>query len=493
MAKSKTPSYILTLQLHTEKYQEDELFKRFEKCRRIYNASIKELYKRYNHMRESKAYQKNCKYKGKDRNKIFQDLNLKYGLTEYSLHDFVKHMSNYYNIDSMTVQKIATRAYNAFEGLIFHTADKIKYKSYGELNSIESKTNKQGIKYRDGYIIWSKLKIPVIIKSNDKYAQKAIQDRVKYCRIVKKQIKNKTKYYVQLILEGIPPKKITTQGEIKGQIGQGKVGIDIGTQTIAYSSKYEVGLKELCPEINNIDREIKLLQRKMDRSRRMNNPNKYNDNGTINIHNKDKWIYSNHYIKIKNKRKELYRKQSEIRKQSHNILANYLLNLGNEFYVEQMNYKGLQSRSKKTTINEKTKKYNKKKRFGKSLANKSPSMFLTILDNKLKWNNTKLNKINTAKVKASQYNHIEDKYIKKKLNERWNYFIINDSDNNNNKEIKIQRDLYSAFLIMNVKNNLKEIDRELCFNTFDKFKTLHDNEILRIQHSNNRKISSMGV
>ena len=52
-----------------------------------------------------------------------------------------------------------------------------------------------------GCIIWgNKLTIPVIIKKNDVYAQKAIQDRVKYCRIVKKLIRGKYKYYVQLIL-----------------------------------------------------------------------------------------------------------------------------------------------------------------------------------------------------------------------------------------------------------------------------------------------------
>jgi hypothetical protein len=208
----------------------------------------------------------------------------------------------------------------------------------------------------------------------------------------------------------------------------------------------------------------------MDRSRRATNPNKFNDNGTINIKNKDKWIYSNHYIKTKNIRKELFRKQSALRKQNHNILANEILNLGDRFYVETMNYKGLQKRSKKTTKN-KNGKYNKKKRFGKSLANKAPSMFLTILDNKLKWNNIQLYKIDTTKVKASQYNHISDEYVKKDLSERWNEF----------GEFKIQRDLYSAFLIRNIKDNLKVIDKDLCTDTFAKFKELHDKEILRLK------------
>lgn len=110
-------------------------------------------------------------------------------------------------------------------------------------------------------------------------------------------------------------------------------------------------------------------------------------------------------------------------------------------------------------------------------------MFLTILDNKLKFNNSQLYKIDTWSAKASQYNHIKDEYIKKDLSERWNYF----------EEYKIQRDLYSAFLIMNIKDSLKEIDRDLCFKTFDSFKILHDKEIDRIKCSSNKLISSMGI
>ncbi len=102
-----------------------------------------------------------------------------------------------------------------------------------------------------------------------------------------------------------------------------------------------------------MDRPLKLIQRKMDRSKRATNLNKFNDNGTIKQGNRDKWIFSNHYLKLKRLRKELYRKQAEIRKQDHYILINKLLNLGNKFYVETMSYKRLQTRVKDTTINEK--------------------------------------------------------------------------------------------------------------------------------------------
>lgn len=480
-------NYILTLKLDTEIYQENIINKRLEISRNIYNSCLGELYKRYNHMKESKEYRKVIKMtKGKERNAKFNELNKKYILTEYSLHDFVKPIQKHFkdNIDSFTAQKIATRCFSAFQGLMFHTANRVTFKKYGEMNSVEGKSNKTGIRFKDNKLVWNGLEINVIINKNDEYAQISLLNKVKYCRVVRKMIHGKYKYYIQLVLDGIPPMKHNKEtGEIKNSIGIGNVGIDIGTQTIASSSRYEVKLLELCPEIDNIENEKNRLQRKLDRQRRNNNPNNYNDNGTIKHGVKLCWIKSKRYIKTQNELREIQRKQADIRKQSHNILANHIVSLGNKIFVETMNYKGLQSRSKNTTINSKTGKINKKKRFGKSLANKSPSMFLTILDNKLKWHGEELLKIDTTKVKASQYNHIEDKYIKKELSERWNDF----------GSFKIQRDCYSAFLIMNVKSNLKEIDKDLCFREFDNFKMLHDKEIVRILNSNNKKISSMGL
>lgn len=195
-------------------------------------------------------------------------------------------------------------------------------------------------------------------------------------------------------------------------------------------------------------------------------------------------IKSNKYIKIQNELRELQRKQADIRKQSHEKLANYIISLGDRILVETMNYKGLQKRAKETTIN-KNGKYNKKKRFGKSLANKAPSMLIEIINRKLQYNKLEILKINTQKVKASQYNHFTNEYNKKELKDRWN------------NDIEIQRDMYSVFLIMNVTGKkLDKIDRESCFETYDNFKELHDKEILRLKELKDngyKLISSMGI
>ncbi|MGH4122062.1 MAG: hypothetical protein ACREV6_03905 [Clostridium sp.] len=154
-------------------------------------------------------------------------------------------------------------------------------------------------------------------------------------------------------------------------------------------------------------------------------------------------------------------------------------------YVEEMNFKGLQKRAKNTTINEKTGKTNKKKRFGKSLANKAPSKFLEILENKLRAKGGKYTEINTKKVKASQYNHLNQQYNKKKLSQRWNYFEYN------GQQLKVHRDIYSAYLIKNVNDDLCSIHLDNCNKGFNKFLELHNKEIERLQGLDN--LSSIGI
>jgi hypothetical protein len=473
------PTFVLTLKLNTQKYQKDVLDKRLDIGRQIYNACLNELFKRYRRMKQSKIYQKTLKMsKSKERNKEFREINKAFGLTEYSLHKFVKPMQHHFkkNIDSLTTQKIATRCFDAFKEKLYNPKVKVKFKKYGTFNSLEGKSNGSGIKYRDKQLKWNGLEIPIIIKKKDDYAKEALESKIKYCRLLRKTIRGKDKYYIQLILEGIPPKK-------ERKTTNEKVGLDIGTSTIAIVSNEKAKLLELAPKIDTLEHEKRVLLRKLDRQRRMNNPYNFNSDGTIKKGIKLKWHHSKRYLKTKSKLKEIQRKQKALRKQSHEKLANYIISLGNGVYVEDMNFKGLQRRAKKTTINLKTGKINKKKRFGKSLANKAPAKLIEIINRKLNYLGKEIQKVNTWKVKASQYNHIEDKHQKKKLNERWNIIDGN----------KIQRDLYSAFLIMNVKSDLETIDKELCNKNYKKFKENHDKEINKIKISKLKTLASMGI
>lgn len=484
-------NFIVQFPIKTEKYQEDILNKRFEIGRKIYNALVTVSQKRYREMIKTKKYRnlisqltdnkKNNKTVYDQINKMRKD----YGLTEYSLHADVKAMQHHFkeNIDAFTAQKIATNLGKAYDKLFFGNGEAIHYKRYGDMFSLEGKSNNTGIRFKDNALLWNGLNIPVIIDYNNLYENQAMQNEISYCRIIKKFVRNKDKYYLQIVFKGIAPQKIDKNtGEIKHCIGKGDVGLDIGTQTIAISSQTDVKILELADKVQNIENQKRLIQRKMDRSKRAMNPDNFNIDGTIKKqgNKKVKWNKSNHYINYRNKLKELYRKQADIRKLQHEILANYIISLGDNIKVETMNYAGLQKRAKKTEKNDKG-NFKKKKRFGKSLANKAPAMLLTIINRKLYTYGKQLNKIDTWSVKASQYNHINNTYNKKKLSQRWN-----DIDSN-----KVQRDMYSAFLIMNVDKDLKSIDKDKCNARFDNFLILHNIEVKRL--TGNKNLSSIAI
>jgi hypothetical protein len=515
-AKIKTPFFILELSLRTEPYQVDILEKRFEIGRNIYNACLNQLDKRYSVMRQSKEFQHVMKqikasYRAEEKQRLLQKnrmtnhsfkeerkelwgmknkLHHTYGLTEYHMHQFVAPMSRHFKdqLDSLSAQQIASQAWQSMEKLLYGNGKKIHYKKVGQMNTIAGKWNRSGLRYKEGDILWKGLTLPVIIKKSDTYAQMALTNRIKYCRVKRKIIRGNVRYFVQIVLEGIPPKKIDKEtGLNRHQVGQGKVGLDIGTKTLAIVSEQEVKLVELAPHVQLMQHEKTKLSRKLDRQQRANNPHKYNKDGTIKQGNKEKWVRSKSYLKTLFEYQDICRKQADIRRQDHYKLANRIIALGHDVKVETMNYTALTARSKETKRNEKTGKYKRKKRFGKSIAHKAPSLFLSILKHKLSFEGLELNYVATAKVKASQYNHVTDTYEKKELNERWNRLPIE------NEPVRVQRDLYSAYLIMNVQNNLEKIDREACINGFESFKRMHDKEIIRIQSSPIKRYSSMGI
>lgn len=474
-------NFIVEFPLKTEKYQEDVLNKRFKVGRYIYNSLVNVTQKRYKEMIKTKKYRNlisvltENKKSNKEIWKQINDIRKQYGMLEYSFHEDVKQMQNHFkdNIDSFTAQKIATQLWKSYDKLFYGNGNKIYYKRHGEINALEGKSNRTGIRFKDNTILWNGLKIPVVIDYDNDYEYQAMQSKICYNRIIRKYIRNKYKYYVQIVFKGNPPIKLIAEtGEIKHYMGTGDVGLDIGTRTIAISSQSDVKILELADRIQNIEDQKKKLLRKIDRSRRATNPENYNEDGTIKKHGNKKvlWNQSNHCIKYQNELKELYRKQADIRKYQHECLANYIISLGNKVYVEKMNFAGLQKRAKKTEKNDKG-RFKRKKRFGKSLANKAPSMLLTIIDRKLRYYGEKLIKINTSEARASQFNHFDGTYKKKSLSQRWNDF----------DGLKIQRDMYSAFLIMNINDNLKSFNIDKCNERFENFYRLHNLEVERLK------------
>lgn len=391
----------------------------------------------------------------------------------------------------------AHRKPDAKEGEEVVLPDEVKAQMEKEIAAATAKV-KTSIGKGKLHITYGDYTFPVTLRNPDTqtgwYQQEALKCGVKYCRIIRKWVSTKWKYYAQIVLEGYPPIKCDNNGVAKHPVKQGRVGIDIGTQTIAFSGKDVCDLRVLAPaaraQAKSLVNEIASTLRAMDRSRRATNPKYYNPDGTIKRlkrqhgqKQKRKWKYSKRYYRLRAKLRNLYRKLADIRKMEHNILANELLANGNEFVVEDMNYKALQKRSKETKINPKTGRAYTKKRFGKSLSRCAPAMFISILGKKANRYGGSVIKVSTFETKASQFDHTDESYTKKKLSERMARLRSGDI---------VQRDLYSAFLLEHIDTESLQYNMETLNSAFPAFLEMHENTKRRLQAVGSSLPASIG-
>ena len=458
MGKSKTSSFIVELELKPTNEDKHQIDKRIRVAIGLYNTALNYSLKRLKAVLAEKEYRLLLKEESTtERNQRLRKIEKSYGYSEYQVQAMLvpsrKHFKAY--IGSLETRNLATRAFRAVERLHYHKAKKVYFKKYNTDDfSIEGKTNSSGIKFRNNKIIWFGLEIPVIMDKNNDYIVEALKSRTKYVRLCRKLIRGRYRYYAQLVQEGYPPQKDRYYGSDKFV-----VGLDIGPSSLAIASDDYVDLISLKnPRCDAYQREIRRLQRAMDRSRRTNNPNNYNDDKTVKKGSKV-WINSNNYLRLQHRLNKLYRKLRVNRKNSHEKLANIILMLGLDVRVEDLNIQAWQKRAKKTSKNKNNGKNNSKKRFGKSINNNAPAMLLTIIDRKLSYKGHNLKKIDTKACKASQYNHIDDTYVKKPLSQR---------TANVGGHI-IQRDIYSAFLIKNTNKTLDKISRSKCNKDWNNF------------------------
>lgn len=518
MKRAKTPSHVLTLPLTCEPWQRDYLDKLFRVSGSIYNNLVADRLGALKQLERTKAWksvqtrlsvlytQRKKELTGKeDHDKLVHEkyepllaplfeerdaLLLVYGFTEHNFQARVQKWRSHHRklVNTHVAQKIASAVWKKFQTYLYGNGDEIRFTAWTDFRSIEGKNNESGIVFRDGAVVIARRKFPVKMARAPRdgfqsspsytYEQEALSHRVKYCRITRRWFPAGWKYFVQLILEGEPPVKVNPKtGEVLHPMGKGRVGHDIGTQTLAFSGGSRVGLVELVPEAQDIQNELRRINRAMDRSRRAMNPKMFKPDGTVieasdlpseclTKRGKRNWQNSKRYERLASQRRYIYGKQAQLRIQQHRELANQLLGLGDDHYIEEMAFRALARRAKGGLQPPKPgEKPKRQKRFGKSIANKSPAAFVNILEKKVLQNDGSFRRINTWEAKASQYNHLNHQYNKKKLSQRWN--IMPDGR-------KIQRDLYSAFLIQHTNSTLDGFIQGLCDKDYPSFVVLHD-------------------
>lgn len=459
--RAQTSSYVVLVKLKLPESVEHRLEKSFHIANSAYNEALSfglrrfEVLKQNSRYRELLELRRNNDNQRKEYDRALFELQKAYGLTEFGLSNHLSQQrkklnSPYRQLNSGELQVIAGQAYKALEKVLFYQIkpSSLRFRSKYDLNvSYRNRVNTTGTRLipsdRKGYayrlyIHKASTFVDIPIKAFNNYQQMSLlrSEKIKYVQIIRKTIRGKHIYILQIVCQGLPLAKVTR--------GEGTLGIDPGISTVAYVSKNEVALVDLVPkDINRKEKLMRYLDRAIERSKRVNNPDCYNSDGTIKKGAKFKRP-SNRQMRLQVRRLKAYRSLSEERKKLQGQLVNHLLSQASVIKIEDLNVKGLQRRSREIRINPKTNRPFSKKRYGKSVFRAAPSAFRQALLTRAHQLGVEIEIISPKDLKPSQYNHLTQTFEKKTLSTRM--YDLSD------KWTGIQRDLYSAFLIGHIEN-----------------------------------------
>ena len=450
MPKSITPSFVTEIPLIVSSQVEKELLARFQAGRQLYNACLNEAMVRVNLVQKSAVYQRaktipKTIRKGQkfvpnpERKQLFNQAWKQYRFSEYELHSFATLTANRSKwiaekIDSNTQQKLATRAFNTAKKVLLRQAKKVRFKVPSRFRSLEGKTNKQGIRWKNDQLVWGKLKINAQIDWLNPVIKHGLDSPVKYVRILWRELNGIRRWYVQLINEGLPYSK--PQNFIK----DGVVGLDLNVSNIAFVGDNQAGLLPFAEKVPTYQKEIRRLQRKMERSKRANNKANYHPNFEAKkgrravvkkgqqIKGKRKWNNSKSYYQTAAKKREIERRKTAYAKSQNRKIVNEILRHGKNIKGENVSVKGWQ------------------KRYGKAIGAKSPGFVQSELKRKAENANGSFQKFSTRKTALSQ-THLSGERIKKSLSQRVHCDVTG---------VVMHRDIFSAYLarFVNDEDNL---------------------------------------
>ncbi len=493
-----------------------------DKIRKAGNELVGLMRRNYDQLMRTKRYRKLLKLYGstenKEKRKILagqlNEMQRQYHVTWDYCRTSMIPIGKKYGIDAVFALTKAEDVWQGMEKCLYGNGKNLHFSKYGEIPCIRAKQINRGISIsvKDNKLQFKLGKSTFGIQVKDRFqsdevnavldylAEPEITDRKAiqmladnaycidtyrpcYAALVPKFIRGKYRVYLHLTIEGKAKRKYDRFGNPRHKFGKGIIGADIGTQTVAYTSDTEVGLKNLSERGNSIQKSERLERiyyRAMDRSRRAANPQNYNEDGTIKKGRKT-WEYSHHYKKLKAKHSELCRINAVNRQLAINEDVNHIRSLGDVFITEPKNAGKLMKRAKETTINKKG-RFNKKKRFGKSIKNRCPSGFQIAIEKKFKVSGGTYVEV-PDNYRASQYDHTIDDYIKKKLYERM-YHLTDGT--------LVQRDWYSSFLLYCYNYKTKDIDKTKCITEFAKHYK-KEKALIEWIKANNIKILNSGI
>ena len=457
----------ITRRLITEPWQEDLLDKKMRQLNKMYNTAVKHHYPIVEALRTDEEFSKikqrylqlaktrpqKRPFKDKELEREYQttkrivNVTLKAcGLTKNKLESYMIRLKNrsHQRMGSDITQKLAESLLQAIEKVIWGTGQHIHYRKAWGTNSFCEKRSDTGIilKMDDTHahdvVRVMGRNIPVKpVRASDVFMRCVLDmGTVRYSRITREPFGARYRYFVQTVV--VVPNYPCTK-----PMGEGHGFVDPGVSIMAVDVDDYSEIFILADGKERYERAIADAQRDYDWKRRANNPDNYNDDGTIKRDTKTfhrEWHHSGNMGKSVMRLKSAYRKKRMFVRNSHGRQKNLFLAHVSCVGYEDMSYKGLAKKAKKDTKKDtkkdKSNPNKRRKRFGGSVSRNSPASWLSGLVSSLLLRGQEAFAVNTFKTRLSQLDHSSGEFVRCPLSVR-----VKEVEG-----IMVQRDLYSAFL-----------------------------------------------
>jgi putative transposase len=321
----------------------------------------------------------------------------KSGFSNFTLQKYVNKVRKrgtfiWDNTISTLCNTLSKRAYLALDKYKWGKAKKVTFRSVDgcktkRLNNCitclsDGNSSSKVFIMKDGHVVFRKMVMPYLLKDGDVYHRYFVEnpDLVGELKLVRRLRKGRWYYCLQATMSGDVPRK-------HHNLGVGEIGLDIGPTLIAYSSPEKAELRLLTDGLTPVIRERIILERRLDRQRRINNPECYDAMGRY-IPGKKLGKKSKRQIETETQIQEMYRREREHRKCLQGELANKLRSQGDVIHTEKLNIKAWQKRKKS--------KKGTRKSYGKSIRYAAPAAFLSMLKFKFESTNGKYRSIPTS-------------------------------------------------------------------------------------------------
>ena len=426
------PTFVAAILLRVTPTQAKEVAGRFECARLLYNACLRAALDRAVAMRADPRWEQAkampqvvAGRPNPARASAFQQLRARHGFTEWALASAASGFRVGWlreKVFAQEAQVLGARAFDAANRWMLGQRGRPRFKGKGRgLHSLAGKDRNGALRIAadGGGLQWGTgLVLPFVFDERNPYqwwaAWHVAEGRLRSCRIVRTRIRGRWVYVAQLVLDGKPLQRY--------QVSEGVVGLDVGPSAIAVVTDQGAWKETFCAELDDKARQLRRLQRRLDRQHRAGSPTCFDQQGR---HQQGGCVWRSRSRQAERTRTaiaELHRRLAEHRKSLHGNLANRILGQGAAIHTEKLSYRAFQ------------------RCFGRSVGRRAPGLFITTLSRKAASAGGQVALIDTRTTRLSQA-CVCGAVARKPLSQRTHRCGCG---------VEADRDVFSAFLIRHV-------------------------------------------